>query len=167
MWQHRSERLTPLSSMTSKQAKWNWSKECQKAFDTIEKLFFIETLLSYPNFNEPFEIHTDASKLQLGSLISQEGKPIAFYIRKLNPAQVNYTTTQCEILSIVETLKEFTNILLGLQIKVYADHKNLTHKTFHTERVMRRRLILEEYNPELIYIQGSKNIAADALSRLN
>ena len=36
IWQHRSEILTPLSSMTSKQAKWNWSKECQKAFDTIK-----------------------------------------------------------------------------------------------------------------------------------
>ena len=38
MWQHRSESLTPLSNMTYKQAKWNWSKECQKAFDTIKKL---------------------------------------------------------------------------------------------------------------------------------
>ena len=36
MWQYRSEILTPLSSLTSKQAKWNWSNECQKAFDTIK-----------------------------------------------------------------------------------------------------------------------------------
>ena len=70
-------------------------------------------------------------------------------------------------MSIVETLKEFRNILLGQQIKVYTDHKNLTYKTFNTERVMRWRLILEEYSPELIYIQGSINIAADALSRLD
>ena len=49
---------------------------------------------------------------------------------------------------------------------MYADHKNLTYKIFNTERVMIWRLILEEYNPELIYIQGSKNIAADALRRL-
>ena len=70
-------------------------------------------------------------------------------------------------MSIVETLKEVRNILLGQQIKVYTDHKNLTYKTFNTERVMRWRLILEEYSPELIYIQGSKNIAADALSRLD
>ena len=60
----------------------------------------------------------DASKLQLGSVISQKGKPIAFYSRKkLNPAQVNYTTTECELLSIVETLKEFRNVLLGQQIR--------------------------------------------------
>ena len=89
-----------------------------------------------------------------------------FYSRKLNPAQVNYTTTERELLSIVETLKEFRNILLGQQIKVYTDHQNLTYKTFNTERVMRWRLILEEFSPELVYIKGSKNVGADALSRL-
>ena len=112
MWKHRSGILTPLSSMTSKQAKWNWDDKCQKAFDTIKKLVARNTLLSYPNFNETFDIHTDASKLQLGAVISQKGKPVAFYSRKLNPAQVNYTTTERELLSIVETLKEFRNCLL-------------------------------------------------------
>ena len=75
--------------MTSKRAKCNLSKECLKAFDTIKMLVSKETMLSYPNFNKPFEFHTDESKLQLGSVISQKGKPIAFYSRKLNPAQVN------------------------------------------------------------------------------
>ena len=111
MWKHRSGILTPLSSMTSKQAKWNWSKECQKAFDTIKKIVFRETLLSYPNFNKAFVIHTDASKLLLGAVISQDDKPIAFYRRKLNSVQVYYTTTERELLSIIETLKEFRNIL--------------------------------------------------------
>ena len=128
MWQHRSEKVTRLSSMTSKQAKWDWSKECWKAFDTIKQLISKETLLSYPNFNEPFEIYTVASKLQQGSVISQKGKPITFYSRKFKPAQINYTTTACELLCIVETLKELRNILLGQQIKAYTDHKNLTCK---------------------------------------
>ena len=71
-----------------------------------------------------------------------------------------------ELLSIVETLKEFRNILLGYPIVVYTDHMNLTCKKFNTERVMRWRLLLEEYGPELRYIKGENNIVADALSRL-
>ena len=61
----------------------------------------------------------DASKVQLGAVISQDNKPIAFYSRKLNPVQINYTTTERELLFIVETLKELRNILLGQQIKVF------------------------------------------------
>ena len=106
-----------------------------------------EVLLAYQDFNAPFEIHTDASKLQIGAVIYQQGKPIAFYSRKMNSAQQNYTTTEKEILSVMANLKEFRNILLGHQITVYNDHKNLTYKTFNTERVMRWRLILEEFGP--------------------
>ena len=84
----------------------------------------------------------------------------------MDSAQQNYTTTEKELLSIVETLKEFRNILLGHQITVYTDHKNLTYKHFNTERVMRWRLILEEFGPELKYIKGENNVVADALSRL-
>ena len=94
-------------------------------------------------------------------------KPVAFYSRKLQPAQTRYTTTERELLSIVETLKEFRNILLGQQIKVHTDHQNLTYKTFNSERVMRWRLYIEEYSPDLHYIKGTNNVVADALSRLD
>ena len=80
----------------------------------------------------------------------------------MNSAQQNYTTTEKELLSIVETLKEFRNILLGHQITVYTDHKNLTYTFFNTERVMLWRLILEEFGPELKYIKGENNAVADA-----
>ena len=66
----------------------------------------------------------------------------------------------------METLKEFRNIVLGQKIVVLTDHKNLTCKTFNTERVMRWIFILEEYIPDLQYIKGENNIVADALSRL-
>ena len=84
----------------------------------------------------------------------------------MRDGQHNYTTTERELLAIVETLKEFRTILLGQNLKIYTDHKNLTFTQFNTERVMRWRLVLEEYNPELIYIKGGDNIVADALSRL-
>ena len=67
----------------------------------------------------------------------------------------------------METLKKFRNILLGQQIVVYTDHENLTYKNFNSDRVMRWRLFIEEYSPDLRYIKGEKNIVADALSRLD
>ena len=48
-----------------------------------------------------------------------------------------------ELLSIIEILKEFRNILLGQQVRVYTDHKNLTYKQFNTDRIIRWRLIIE------------------------
>ena len=72
-----------------------------------------ETLLSFPDFNKEFHIYTDASDYQLGAVIMQDHKPLAFYSRKMNGAQRRYTTGEQELLSIVETLKEFKNILLG------------------------------------------------------
>ena len=163
----RSELLAPLTRLTSKSAKFQWGTVESTAFRNMKKALSRHTLLAFPDFNKPFDIHTDASHTQLGAVISQEGQPIAFYSRKLNPAQTRYTTTERELLAIVETLKEFRNILLGQRITVYTDHKNLTFKNFNTERVMRWRLILEEYGPELRYIKGENNIVADALSRLD
>ena len=66
--------------------------------------------MTYPDFILPFEVHTDASQVQFGACISQARKPVAFYNRKLNPAQTKYTTTEQELLSIVETLKNSETI---------------------------------------------------------
>ena len=52
-------------------------------------------------------------------------------------------------------------------MKVHTDHKNLTYKTFNSKRVMRWRLYIEEYSPDLQYIKGTHNIVADALSQLD
>ena len=166
LWRHRSELLAPLSCLTSINVPFKWTDIEQKAFEMIKQVVSQQVLLTYPNFNIPFHIYTDASKYQLGSVIMQENSPIAFYSRKLNPAQFNYTTSERELLSIVETLKEYRNILFGHKIIVYTDHKNLTYKNSSTEHVTCWRLLLEEFNPEFNDVLGSSNIIADALSRL-
>jgi RNase H-like domain found in reverse transcriptase len=79
--------------------KWKWTTEYQDAIDKMKALIAKETLLTFPDISKEFEIHTDASKLQLGACISQNGKPVAFYLRKLQPAQTRYTTTEQELLS--------------------------------------------------------------------
>lgn len=101
MWPRRSHNLAPLTRLTSKTVKWTWSDVEQKAFDETKKTMGQEVLLTYPNFQIPFDIYTDASNFQLGSVIAQNGRPLAFYSRKLNNAQTKYTTTERELLSIV------------------------------------------------------------------
>ena len=126
-----------------------------------------ETLLNYPNWTKPFTIHTDASDYQLGAVISQDNKPIAFFSRRLSKAQKNYTTTEKELLSIVECLKQFRGILFGYPINIFSDHKNLVYAATMSEsqRVMRWRLILEEFGPNIEHIAGVDNTIADTLSR--
>jgi hypothetical protein len=121
MWPQRSHLLAPLTALTSAtKVTWKWTEQQQTAFETMKLLIARETLLTYPDFNKPFVIHTDASKVQLGACISQDGRPVAFYSKKLHPAQTRYTTTERELLSIVETLKEFRTILLGHQLIIFA-----------------------------------------------
>jgi hypothetical protein len=166
-WKNRASLLAPLTALTSKNVPCSWTDKHQKSFDTVKRVIGREVSLAYPDFNAPFQIHTDASKTQIGAVMSQNGKPIAFYSRKMNSAQQNYTVAEKELLSIVATLKEFRNILVGQQITVFTDHKNLTYTNFNTERVMRWRLVLEELGPDLQCIKGENNVVADALSRLD
>ena len=94
MWRHRSNILTPLTELTSFNTPWKWTYRYERAFQNIKKIISRETLLLYPNFLKLFEIHKDASNLQLGTVISQNNNPIVFYSRKLNLAQTRCTTTK-------------------------------------------------------------------------
>lgn len=167
MWKRRSHYSAPLTGMISKDVKFQWGLEQQQAFDRIKKVISRETLLTFPDFNKEFHIYTDASDYQLGAVIMQENKPLAFYSRKLNGAQRRYTTGEQELLSIVETLKEFKNILLGQKIVVHTDHQNIVYGNLSNDRIARWRLLLEEYGPTYVHVKGTDNVVADALSRMD
>ena len=98
--------------------------------------------MAYTDFNERFDIYTDASDYQLGAVISQVGKPTNFYSWKLTGPQTQYTVTEKELLSIVEKLKEFRTIMLGQQLKIFTDHKNLKCDFLNNDRVLQWILIL-------------------------
>ena len=166
VWRRRSHILAPLTALVSPKAKYVWGAEQQKAFDDMKKIISKETLLNFPDFNKEFHIYPDASDYQLSAVIMQDNKPLAFYSRKINQTQKNYTTGEQELLSIVETLKEFRNILLGQKLIVHTDHKNIVYGNLSNGRIARWRLLLEEYGPTYVHIAGKDNHAADALSRL-
>jgi len=78
--------------------------------------------------------------------------------------EINKQTAERELLSTVETLKECRNMLLRQQIKAFTDHKNPVCEHFNTERVVRWRLLSEEFGPKLTCLKGTNNVVADALS---
>jgi hypothetical protein len=157
-----------LTSLTSSKVKFEWQSSHQQAYDKIKKVIGTEVLLCYPDFNKPFHLYTHASDHQLGAVIMQDKKPIAFYSRKLNTAQKRYTTTERELLSAIETCKEYKNILLRYPIIVFTDHKNNTFNGLKaSDRVLRWLLLLEEYGVTFEYLPEKKNVVADALSHLD
>ena len=83
--------------------------------------------------------------------------------------QRNYTVGEREMLSIVKTLNEFCTMLLGHKLKIYTDHKNLTKLTTVSKspRIQRWQWTIEEFGPDLAYINGPRNVVADALSGLD
>ncbi len=81
--------------------------------------------MAYPDYSKVFEIYTDASSKQLGAVITQDNRPIAFFSWKLSDTQRIYSVTKIELLAIVETLKEFKGMIWGQNIKVFTDHANL------------------------------------------
>ena len=181
LWARRSDMLAPLTSLVgecgqtkvskakgTKKVPWHWDEVHQKAFDHVKATITKEVVMAYPDFSKVFEIYTDASSKQLGAVITQDNRPIAFFSRKFSPEQRKYSVTEIELLAIVETLKEFKGMLWGQPIKVYTDHKNLIRDALGltSDWVYRWRLLLEDYGPEIVYIKGIHNTIADAISRL-
>ena len=139
LFKKRSDILKPLTDMSGKNATFTWVEKANKSFIAAKAIIAKATMLAFTNFSKPFDLHTDSSDYQLESVLSHYDKPIAFFSRKLNAAQLNYTVTDKELQGITESLKHFRHILLGNEIKVYTDHKNLTYAdtNFNSDRRLR------------------------------
>jgi hypothetical protein len=142
LWARRSNMLAPLTSLVeecsqtkttkakgTKKVPWHWDEVHQRAFDHVKATITKDVVLAYPDYSKVFEIYTDASSKQLGAVITQDNRPIAFFSWKLSNAQRKYSVTKIELLAIVETLKEFKGMLWGQNIKVFTDHANLMRDT--------------------------------------
>ncbi len=111
--------------------------------------------MAYP-YSKVFKIYTDVSSKQLGAVITQDNRPVAFFSWKLFDMQHKYSITKIELLALIKTLKEFKGMLWGQNIKVFTDHANLMRDALGltSDRVYQWRLLLESMGPRLSLLKA-------------
>jgi hypothetical protein len=170
-----SKIVTPLINLTKKNAIFNWSIECQDAFELLKL-----TVASAPTL-KPFDwtkeaiVETDASDFVSGGVLSQyddEGilRPVAFFSKKHSAVECNYEIYDKELLAIIRCLEEWRPELEGTEtpIRILSDHRNLEY--FMSTKMLNRRQarwseFLSRYNFRIIYRPGKQGEKPDALTR--
>jgi hypothetical protein len=136
--EHYSEIAVPLTKLTKKSHPWVWTGRCQYAFELLKQKLIEAPLLRTPDSERlPYEVVTNASDLGLGRVLLQEGHLVAFESRKLNSAELNYQTTEKEMLVVVHALRVWRCYLESAEFTVYTDHMSNTY--FQTQPNLSRR----------------------------
>jgi hypothetical protein len=166
----------PLNKLTSSKKgapPFKWSTEADSAFQNLKEALISAPVLSCPNYNLPFEVHTDASNYGVGGMLTQivDGKehPIAYMSRSLSPTERNYSITERETLAVITAIEHWRCYLEnGKRFTVYTDHSAL--KWFlslnnPTGRLARWGVRLSVFDFEIKHRRGVDNVIPDALSR--
>ncbi|CAN6728503.1 unnamed protein product [Malus baccata var. baccata] len=165
-------RPTPLL-FTPKEVTFEFNKECETAFKTLKDMLTSAPIIMPPDWSLPFELMCDASDYVISTILGQRRNKqphvIHYASRTLNDAQLNYFTTEKQLLAVVFALDKFSSYLLGTKVIVYSDHaalKYLLTKKEAKPRLIRWMLLLQEFNIEIRDKKGSENVVADHLSHL-
>ncbi|CAN6685989.1 unnamed protein product [Malus baccata var. baccata] len=163
----------PFCRLLKKEIAFEFNKECKTAFKTLKDMLTLAPIIMPPNWSLPFELMCDASDYAIGAVLGQmrnkQPHVIHYASQTLNDAQLNYSTTEKELLAVVFALDKFRSYLLGTKVIVYSDHaalKYLLTKKEAKPRLIRWMLLLQEFNIEIRDKKGSENVVADHLSRL-
>ena len=157
-----------MTKLLQKEAKFNWTSDCEAAFQQLKALLTTAPILTQPDVAKPFDVYCDASGTDLGCVLMQEGRVVAYASQQWRKHEEHYATHDLELAAVVHALKIWRHYLLGNVCHIYMDHKSLKYIFTQTELNMRQRRWLElikDYNLEVHYHPGKANIVADALSR--
>jgi len=150
-----------------------FDEDCLKAFNTLKTSLVSAPVITTPDWGQEFELMCDANDYAVGAVLGQRKGRVfhaIYYASKvLNDAQINYATTEKEMLTIVYALGKFRSYLVGSKVIVYIDHatiKYLLNKASSKPRLIRWILLLQEFDLVIQDKEGSKNLVADHLSRL-
>ena len=168
-----------LSAITGDTVPFRWGYTEQRAFDEVKALVHQarehrRVPLNYSEGAPPIWMITDGCSTGISGLVSQgedwkKAKIAAFYSAKLNSAQQNYPVHEIEMLAGVETMLRHVDILQGAKFKWLTDHRGLIYLLNQKNLSGRQARWLEKISAftfEVVYIAGSENVVADALSRI-
>src|SRR5438105_4932840 len=158
----------PMTELLKQGVKFEWSEECEIAFQTLNTRLMTAPVLAQPDIRKDFDVYCDASPIGLGCVLMQEGRVMVYASHQLKRHEENYPTHDLELAAVVHALKIWRHYLLGNVCHIYTDHKSLKYIFTQSELNMRQRRWLElikDYNLEVHYHPGKANVVADALSR--
>ncbi|CAJ2661901.1 unnamed protein product [Trifolium pratense] len=164
----------PLSSLLVKDTVFLFDEACVTAFNCLKTKLVTAPVIVAPQWDLPFELMCDASDYAVGAVLGQHHNKlfhVIYYSSKvLNENQINYTTTEKELLAVVFALEKFRSYLIGSKVIVFTDHsalKYLLTKGDSKPRLLRWMLLLQEFDLEIRDKKGVENVVADHLSRLS
>ena len=164
--------LGPLHAMTKKDAVFNWSKECGKAFEDTKRKIAEATMLGHYDPNIPLELHVDSSQSGLGCVLLQNNRPLEYASRSLTATERRWAQIEKEMLAVVYGLERFNQYTYGNDVLVVNDHKPLAtivRKPLCQAPPRLQRLLMRanRYRFRFQWIQGCNLQAADYFSRVH
>jgi hypothetical protein len=155
-----SKIVKPITDLLKKDEKFVWNVECVEAFQTMKKLLITSPVLAQPDITKSFSVYCDASGTELGCVLMQDSRVIAYSSRQLCCHEEHYPTYDLELAVVVHALQTWRHYLFRNVLHILTDHKAILN--------MRQRRWLElikDYDLEIHYHPGKVNVVADALSR--
>ncbi|GES92926.1 retroviral-like aspartic protease 1 [Rhizophagus clarus] len=157
--------VEPLNRLLKKNTPFVWGNDQVDSFEYLKTCLMTPPILSYPNFEKPFILYTDASTFALGAILSQKNEDkkervIAYASRTLGKHERNYGITELECLAVVWAVKHFHHYLHGQKFTVITDHaalRYLLNLSNPAGRLGRWLMFLNSYNLEIINRPGKQH----------
>jgi 5-bromo-4-chloroindolyl phosphate hydrolysis protein len=157
-----------MDTVKKRHKSFHWTEEAKKSFNLLKRKITEQPILVLPDFQKTFQVKCDASGFEIGAVLSQEDKPIAYFSEKLNEAKVKYSMYDKEFYAIIQALKKWRHYLIPKEFVLYNDNHALQFVT-QQEKLNQRHAKWVEYMKNFTFvikhISGTANKVVDALSR--
>jgi hypothetical protein len=157
-----------MDTVKKRHKDFHWTEEEEKSFNLLKKKITEQPILVLLDFNKTFQVKCDVSGFAIGAVLSQDGRPIAYFSEKLNEAKVKYSTYDKEFYAVIQALKKWRHYLVPKEFVLYNDNHALRFMT-QQEKLNQRHVKWVEYMQNFTFvikhIFGTTNKVVDALSR--